>query len=224
MMEDRKTICTDKEIEDMLSPKCGFHPSQGLMENVLAEAERISSSACKRKKKLWFVRSCAAAAAVAALVSVTATVLNDREGKNIDRGQNQVKTAMAVDNQAVAIQPAIDTEAPALRHNKGESIIEKNNNISQRHAKAILNTMRNVTEDNSDKEENIDVETTEEINPHVSEKSIEPTEQLMAATNELDDYYGSSRRPYIVKVRYETTESDSETKEIRENNYLCESI
>ena len=222
-MEDRKPICTDEEIEDMLSPKYEFRPSPGIMENVLAEAERISSSARKRKKKLWFVRSCAAAAVVA-IVSVTATVLNDREGKNINKVQTQVKTAMVVDNKVSTVKPAIDTEAPALRHNKGESFIEKNNNISQRQAKAIRNTMRNVTEDNSDKEKNIDVETTEEINHHVSETSIEPTEQLMAATNELDDYYGSSRRPYIVKVRYESTESDSETKEIREYNYLCESI
>lgn len=223
-MEDRKPICTDKEIEDMLSPKCEFHPSPGLMDNVLAEAERISSAAHKGKRKVWFIRSCAAAASIAVLVSVTAIILRNPKGIDITTVHEKAKTTMVVDNIISTDHSPIVTEAPALRHNYGESIIEKNHTISQRHAKTIRNTMRNVTDVDKDKEDIIESEPIEEIKPHDCETSIEPTEQLTAATNELDDYYGSSRRPYIVKVRYESTESDSETKEIREYNYLCESI
>lgn len=223
-MEDRKTICTDKEIEDMLSPKCEFHPSPGLMENVLAETERISLAARKCKKKLWFVRSCAGAAAVAALAFMAATVLHYQEGKDIPHVQYQAKTAMGLNNQVSIVKPAIDTEAPALTHNKGESIIEEDENISRRHGVAIRNKVHNVTDFDNDKEDIIESEQIEEIKTHVSETYIETTEQLIAATDELDDCYGSLRRPYIVKVRYEITESESETKEIRENKYICESI
>lgn len=225
MNEERKTYMEDEDIEDLLSPKCDFHPSPGFMERVLAEAETYSSR--KRRHKRWWVYS-GAAAAVAALVVITILI-----GNNLDSHPNTPIMASALpvveeSHQNIPLSPTMEEEISDEKPEKGKIQIEKNkimanNNVIKEECVESIETYVETHETASREALQNDMYVQIE-GPMASRQDIDQkfSGKMMLSTDDIDDYTRLVRQTYIERVRYEIAETDEYVKEMRES--VLESI
>lgn len=214
MMEERKKYLTDGDIEDILSPKCEFHPSPGFMEKVVEEAERTVLVRNRRKRLFW--RLCSGVAAAVAVLCVLTTVLKNETADNVTIKQAAAKIETKSNNTSGVLKHVASKikeevhELPSLPQNKELATVKK----QQKRVKQIENK-KNIVSDNSMLAKNAhQSETTTEQLKDEPIKSYEDYEAL----SEID------RKPYIIKVRYEISENGSDGKVIRETACLCEGI
>ncbi len=205
---------TDGDIEDILSPKCEFHPSPGFMEKVVEEAEQKVLVRYRRKRLFW--RICSGVAAAVAVLCVLTIVLKNETAENVTIKQATEKietksknTSGVVRHVASKIKEEIH-ELPSLPQNKELATVKK----QQIRVKQIENK-KNIVSDNSMVAENA----------HQSETTMEqPKDEPIQSYDEYEALSGIDRKPYIIKVRYEISENGSDGKVIRETACLCEGI
>lgn len=230
MNEERKTYMADEDIEDLLSPKCNFHPSPGFMERVIAEAEAYSAR--RRRHRLWWMYS-GAAAAVAALVVITILVGNKMETQPNTPSIASVVPPIEKYHQHPPVPPVIEDEISEEKPEKANIHIKNNKMIAKNSVENNVIKKEESLESLESKVETLEMSSTDASDYDMYApiegpmKALQDEDQktsgkLMLSTDEIDDYTRLVRRTYIERMRYEIAETETYIREMREN--VLESI
>ncbi len=227
MNEERKTYMEDEDIENLLSPKCDFHPSPGFMERVLAEAEAETYSSHKRRHKLWWVYS-GAAAAVAALVVITILIDNKVNTKTDTPMMASVLPVIEESHQNILISTTMKEEISEEKSEtrkipKEKNKIMANKNVIKEESVGSLEYVVETHETASSEEIQNDMYVQTE-GPMASRQDAaqKNSDKMMLSTDDFDNYTRLRHQTYIERVRYEIAETDEYVKEMRES--VLESI
>lgn len=115
---------SDRELEDLLSPKCEFHVSPGFKERVMNEARAIKDIPAGKPSPRKWGWSVVAAASVIAAIMLSALYFTDRVS-------NDKQILVAKETTSVSDSPAKESETTLL----AERTVKKKKQTSQKSTK-----------------------------------------------------------------------------------------
>lgn len=226
MKEEKNTLLTEEDIHDLLSPKCDFHASPGVMERVMKEIEVLPTP--KISLGIWW-RYAGVAAAIGLLIVASILV--------VDKAENQADAPVvaseiahvedARNGSTKLVEVEVKDEIPGKTSENEENPSLKNKIMNQQNvilAEKIEKTGEHAERQYAKSEEEIQEQSATIEGPMSSRSDLEArnSNKLSFSTEECDEYTRMVRQSYIERVRLEIAETAIYVREMRES--VIESI
>ena len=222
MMEEKNKHFTDREIEELLSPRCDFRTSPGFVEKVMDEAR---ASVPRRRRPLAWLAYAGAAAAVAAMI-VTAVSVCDEPIAPLESVPTVSAVLPSTDDKATTPHhPMVTQEETPVKEKKETPVATK------KKRRNIAGATVNDSAEPSETQPSIAGVTTKDDLPPInvnikgpmlsrSEIMGQPVGKRLLSTDETDSYLLMVRSAYIEQSRDGIAETAAYVKEMRQSEML----
>lgn len=224
MKKDKNIYPSDKDIENLLSPRCNFHTSEGFAERVVSKAKSASLKRKRRSVIPWIAASGIAAAVLLLIV----TIYNDRtmDISSESHLSSIAMTEITADSSVVSVKDAgfRDTiNSPVLREREDSYAVSDNKTetppgrgYKRKAVTAIISEDGATVKSKDTAQQNV------EISPDDKVKSGPMADMSVAYSYSTPEPYADceriidSQNAYIDKMRYDIAATEIYIRSVRE--------